>query len=132
MIRRLPELDNVLLNQIRVGILFTLFMTIGLRARGGNAGLHKRMMILGTAIALPPAFARMTWLPTTMPGSPLAQDLYVLLAVSPMFAWDVIRNRSVHRAYWVWLAGFVAVSAIVHLLWDTPWWHAAARQMMGV
>jgi hypothetical protein len=37
--------DNIMLLQFRIGLLFPLFLLIGLRARGINAGLHKRMMI---------------------------------------------------------------------------------------
>ena len=124
--------ENILLLQMRIGILFPLFLAIGLSARGRDAGLHKRMMILGTAIALPAAIDRMQWLPTTLPASALASDLYVLLAVLPMFAWDVIRNRGLHRAYWVWLPIYAAASLLVNSLWDTPWWHATARHIMGV
>lgn len=124
--------ENILLLQMRIGILFPLFLAIGLRARGGNAGLHKRMMILATAIPLPAGIDRITWLPTTMPVSPIASDFYTLLAVSPMFAWDVIRNRSIHLAYWIWLALFLPFAAVLYALWDTPAWHATARQIMGV
>ena len=67
-----------------------------------------------------------------MPASPLASDLYIMLAVSPMFGWDIIRNRSVHRAYWVWIPVFLAASLVANLMWDTPWWHVAARRIMGV
>jgi len=129
---RLLWLENILLLQLRIGILFPLFLTIGLRARGRDAGLHKRLMILATSIALPAGIDRITWLPTTMPGSPLAADLYVLLAVSPMFIWDVVRNRYVHKAYWIWFGVSLPFAIAVNVLWDTPWWHAAARQIMGV
>lgn len=78
--QRLLQLDNILLLQIRFGLLFSLFIAIGLRARAINAGLHKRMMILAPAVALPAAFDRMNWLPTTLPSSPLGSDLYILLA----------------------------------------------------
>jgi len=125
-------LENVLLAQIRIGVLFSLFIGIGIAARGRDAGFHKRMMILATAVALPAAFDRMSWLPTTAPGSMIAPDLYVLLAVSPMLAWDVIRNQGIHRAYWIWLPIYAAASVVVNLLWDTPWWHATARHIMGV
>jgi hypothetical protein len=124
--------ENILLLQIRIGILFPLFLAMGLGTRGRDAGFHKRMMILGTAVALPAAIDRMQWLPTTLPASAVASDLYVLLAVSPMIAWDVIRNRGLHRAYWVWLPIYAAASLAVNSLWDTPWWHATARQIMGV
>lgn len=128
-----PEwLDNIMLLQLRIGILFPLFLVIGLRARGKDAGLHKRMMILATAMALPAGIDRIQWLPTTMPGSPMSPDLYTLLAVTPMFLWDVIRNRKVHRAYWIWLGINLPFAVAVHGLWDTEWWHATARQLMGV
>lgn len=125
------DLENILLAQIRIGILFSLFMAIGLQARGRDAGFHKRMMILGTAVTLPAAFDRMPWLPM-VPNSMLAQDLYVVLAVSPMFIWDVVRNCGLHRAYWVWLPVYATASLTVNLLWDTPWWHTTAQHIMGV
>lgn len=124
--------DNIMLLQLRIGFLFPLFLLIGLRARGRNAGLHKRMMILATAMALPAAIDRISWLPTTLPTTPLATDLYTLLAVSPMFLWDVIRNRSVHNAYLIWLAVNLPFAVAVHSLWGTEWWYSVAPRLMGV
>jgi len=124
--------ENIKLVQLYIGLLFSLFLVIGLRARGRDAGLHKRMMILATAIPLPAGIDRIHWIPSSFPGSPLSAELYTLAAVSPMFVWDVIRNRNVHRAYWIWLALFLPVALVVNALWDTPWWHATAQQMMGV
>ncbi|WP_309663045.1 hypothetical protein [Sphingomonas sp.] len=124
--------ENILLLQLRIGILFPLFLAIGIRARSGNAGLHKRMMILATVMALPAGIDRIAWLPTTIPASPLSVDLYTILAISPMLVWDVVRNHSVHRAYWIWFAVTLPVAVVVNLLWDTPAWHATARQIMGV
>jgi hypothetical protein len=132
MAARLPRLDNILLLQIRIGILFALFLVVGLRARVGDAGFHKRMMIIATAMPLPAAIDRMAWLPTTLPSSALATDLYVLLALAPMFAWDAVRNRSVHRAYWIFIPIYLAASLAVNLLWDTSTWHATAHRIMGV
>jgi len=124
--------DNIMLLQIRIGILFPLFLGIALMARGRNAGTHKRMMFLATAMALPAGIDRIPWLPHTMPASPLSVDLYTLAAISPMLIWDVVRNRSVHRAYWICLAAYLPFALLVHGLWDTPWWHQTARQIMGV
>lgn len=90
------------------------------------------MMILAPAMALPAGIDRIAWLPTTMPASPLATDLYILLAISPMLVWDLVRNRSVHRAYWLWLAFVVPTILFVNAVWDTPWWHATAKQILGV
>ena len=63
--QRLHALDNIMLLQLRIGLLFSLFLGIALSARGRNAGIHKRMMFLATAMALPAAIDRMDWLPTT-------------------------------------------------------------------
>jgi len=128
----LSRSENIKLVQMRIGILFSLFILIGLRARTRDAGFHKRMMILATAIPLPAGIDRIEWLPSTFPASPLSPFLYTLAVVSPMFLWDVIRNRRVHKAYWVWIGVSLPFVMVENILWDTPWWHAAARQMMGV
>jgi len=130
--QRLLDLENILLLQMRIGILFPLFMTIGLRARAANSGLHKRMMFLGPSVALAAAIDRMWWLPTTLPASPVASDLYILVCVSPLFIWDVVRNRRVHEAYWIWMGVCLPVALVLYSLWDTPWWHSTARAIMGV
>jgi hypothetical protein len=121
-----------MLLQFRIGILFPLFIGIALAARGKNAGVHKRMMLLATAMPLPAAWDRITWIPSTMPFSPLSTDLYVLLSVAPMFVWDVFRNRSVHPAYLIWIAINLPFAVAVNALWGTPAWHSAAKQLMGV
>ena len=124
--------EDIMLLQLRIGILFPLFLAIAFKARGRNAGIHKRMMFLATVMAMPAGLDRIPWLPSTMPVSALTPDLYTLLAISPMFLWDVIRNRSVHPAYVIWLAVNLPFAIVVHGLWDTPWWHQMARHIMGV
>ena len=127
-----PLLENILLLQMAAGTMFALFITIALRARGRDAGLHKRMMFLAIASPLGAAISRMTWLPTTMPASPLSINLFVLVALAPMFVWDVVRNRRVHKAYLIWFPVFVAVTTAVNLTWDKPWWHVTAKAIMRV
>jgi uncharacterized membrane protein len=122
--------DNIMLVQLRMGILFPLFMIIGLRARTANSALHKRMMILAVAMLLPPAIDRILWLPRTLPGSPVGTDLYTLLAVSPMFVWDLIRHRSNNKAYAIWLAINLPFAAAVHGLWGSPWWQSVAPRLV--
>ena len=124
--------DNIMLLQIRIGVLFPLLLGIALKARGRNAGTHKRMMFLATAMALPAGIDRIPWLPHTMPASPLSVDLYTLAAISPMLIWDVVRNRSMHRSYLIAFALYMPFAVAVHALWDTEWWHQTARQIMGV
>lgn len=129
---RLSDLDDIMLFQLRIGILFPLFLFIALRARKTDSGLHKRMMILGTAVALPAAIDRMTWLPTTLPASPVSTEFYTLLAVSPMLAWDLVRNRRIHEAYWIWAAISLPFAIAIYTLWGTPWWHSVVPRIMGI
>jgi hypothetical protein len=124
--------ENIMLLQLRIGILFPLFLGIALWARGRHSGLHKRMMILATAGTLPAGIDRIPWLVHTMPDSPLSPDLYTLLAISPMLLWDIFRNRRLHEAYWIWLGISLPFALAVHGWWDTPWWHETARRLMGV
>ena len=124
--------ENIMLVQIRMGILFPLFLVVGLRARGIDAGLHKRMMILATGMSLPFGIDRITWLPNTYPASFVTIDLYALAAIAPMFIWDVTRNRRVHQAYLIWFGVNLPFALAVYSLWGTQWWEAAARHLMGV
>lgn len=130
--KSLMNRDNLLLTQLRAGILFPLCIWIALRARKKDAGLHKRMMFLATAIPMTAAFARIHWLPSTLPASPMSQTWYVLVSIAPLLLWDVLRNRRVHRAYWIWLALFLPATILAHVLWNTAWWHAIAERVMGV
>ena len=130
--QRLRGIDNILLRQCSAGFLFSTFMWIALRARTRDAGLHKRMILLSVTAVLGAAIARIHWLPTTMPGSSVTLDIFSLLAIAPMFIWDLIRNRGLHPAYRIWAMVFFPVMATVHTLWDTPGWHATARRIMGV
>jgi hypothetical protein len=127
-----PLLENILLLQISAGVLFPVLMTIALKARATNSGLHKRMVFLATAVPLGAAIDRMSWLPSSMPASPWATDAYVLAALAPLFVWDVIRHQRVHQAYWLFLGVYLPVIALVAAAWDKPWWHATAHRIMGV
>jgi len=128
----LPILEDILLLQIQAGILFSVYMWIALRARSRDPGLHKRMILLAVTVVLPAAIDRIEWLPTTMPGSPLAMELYCALAVTPLFVWDVVRNHRIHRGWAIWAAFYVPCCVVANILWDTPFWHATARHIMGV
>jgi len=127
-----PHVENILLLQISDGLVFATLMTVALRARVNHSGLHKRMIFLATAAPLNAAIDRMWWLPTAMPSSPIAGNFYIFAAIAPMLIWDVVRNRRLHEAYWIWVAVYVPVAVVVAVLWDKPYWHAAARAIMGV
>jgi hypothetical protein len=128
----IPQLENILLLQVHAGILFAIFMTMALVARNANSGFHKRMVFLATAVPIGASIDRMWWLPNTFPASPMGTDGYILLAIAPLFLWDLIRNRQVHLAYLVWAAIYLPASLVMYRLWDTPLWHATAKAIMRV
>jgi len=123
---------NVLLVQLRMGIVFTTLAIWALLVRRRDPALHKRLWFLGTASLLVPAIDRMRWLPTTFPESFVASDLYTLLLVSPMFAWDLFRLRRVHRAYAIWLGVILLPTAALHALWGTDWWQGTGLRILGL
>lgn len=127
----LLQLDNILLLQMQAGVLFTVFIVLALLNRARHAGMHKRLMMFAPAMAMGAAFARMTWLPHSIPASPLSILAYQWLALAPLFLWDVIRNRRVHPAYLLLIALYLPFNVLALMLWDTPWWHATAARLMG-
>jgi hypothetical protein len=81
-------------------------------------------------LPLQAAIDRIGWLPSIHPG-PFSTDLYTLLAVSPLFLWDVVRQRPVQRVYLIWLGLFLPVAVAVNLLWDMPGWHALVPKVLA-
>lgn len=125
-------ISNIALEQIRIGILFPVFVLLALSFRRSDPGTHKRLMILATALPIPAAVDRITWLPHTMPENPLSADLYTLLLISPLFVYDLLRHKTVPRAYQYWALAFFPSAVIVQLLWSSPWWLSTAPWLMGV
>ncbi|HVZ99898.1 MAG TPA: hypothetical protein VG841_06250 [Caulobacterales bacterium] len=123
---------NIMLIQIRIGLLFALLIGVGLWARRHDSSLHKRLMILGTAAPLPAALDRIAWLPTSLPHGPLTTELYPLAVLAPMFAWDLYRLGRVHGAYLVYLGVSLLLAIPTHLLWNTPWWRGVALRILGI
>ena len=116
-----PFVINTLAAQIRVGITFPLLVGTALYFRNQNSEIHKRLMILATLGPLPAALDRMTWLPSSVPVSPLTTELYPLLLAVPMIAWDLYRQRRLPRAYLIWLAALIPGAIWVAAAWNTPW-----------
>ncbi|MBL6744577.1 MAG: hypothetical protein L7S70_08880 [Pseudomonadales bacterium] len=123
---------NISLAQIRIGILFPIFVALALSFRKSDPENHKRLMILATVMPIPAALDRILWLPNTMPDSPLATDLYTILLILPMFAYDLLRNKRIPKAYIIWFSAWLPTSLIINLMWSSPWWLATAPMIMGV
>jgi hypothetical protein len=126
-----PFVTNIMLGQIRIGIMFPLLVGLALYYRLRDSETHKRLMILATIGPLPAAFDRMWYLPTTLPDSPLAIDLYSLLIAAPMIGWDLYRQKRLHRAYLIWLALLVPAAIVMNILWGTSWWLETGPKLVG-
>lgn len=123
--------NNLLLSQLRSGVLFALFMVLALRARKADSGFHKRMILLATMVLMNAAVNRVPGLPSTMPGSPLSLDLWGLVLVLPVLVWDALRLGRMHRAFVIGFAIWLPASIGVQLAWGTEWWQALVPRIFG-
>jgi hypothetical protein len=124
----LTHSSGPLLGPLEGSLLFPIFIFIALQARRTQPGLHKRMMILATAVLLPAALVRMAWLP----HFPFAFSIYLIAVLLPMLSWDVIRYRSMPKAYLIWLAVWSPLEVATWALDGRPWLDAAIPHLMGV
>ena len=97
---------NVLLEQLKVLVLFPLFAGWAIAVRRTDPEMHKRMMILATLMPLSAAIDRIAlrWLPTNFPGGYEAEYGYLLLWLVPVLVHDLWRRGRVHRAYVIGIA----------------------------
>lgn len=123
---------NIALLQIQIGLVFATVVALALRARKTDMATHKRLMVLAPIVAMPAAVDRISWLPNTIPVSPWAPEIYILLLALPLFAWDLYRSGGIQKAYKIWLALVLPTGAVAILLWNTPWWQAFVPKLMGV
>jgi hypothetical protein len=124
----LTHASGALLGPLEGALLFPLFVFIALKAQRSDPNLHKRMMFLATAVVLPAALVRMTWLP----HFPFAFSAYLIAVLLPMFSWDVLRHRTVPRAYLIWFAIWAPIEVGLSVLAGRPWLDAAIPHLMGV
>jgi hypothetical protein len=125
-------LANLALGQGRVILFFAVFVGWALSVRKSDPQSHKRLLILATAMPLPAAIDRMTWLYSSLPDSPTTVHLDTLLWLLPALLYDVARRGSVHRAYVIGIALNVPFVVATHLLWGSPWWLATAPRLLRV
>jgi hypothetical protein len=118
--------SNLLVMQIRVAILFSALVAWALLVRVTDPNTHKRLMFLATAWLLQAAINRTGLFATISP------DLSMLLWIMPMFVYDVVRYRSVPRAYVIWAAVSLPPTIAAHQLWGSSWWLATAPKLLGI
>jgi len=124
--------SDILLPQLRIALLFPVIVAWAVLVRRRDPETHKRLMILATAMPLPAATDRMTWLPTTLPDNPATIHLYSLLLLAPVLIYDVVRRGHIHRAYVIGIALNLPLVVATHYLWSSPWWLAFAPKLVGI
>lgn len=129
--RRINFMSNVLLEQVRMAILFAVFVSWAFLSRKRDPETHKRMMVLTTVMPLPAAIDRIAWLPGTMAQGPAFMPLYTLLWLLPVLIYDIARRGRVHRAYVIGIALNLPFVIASHFLWGSPWWFEFAPTLMG-
>ena len=124
---------NILFLQIRVIVMFPVFVIWALAVRVRDPETHKRAMILAALLPIGAAFGRMTWIP----GNDLmvtfdVSSILELALLAPALVYDALRRGRVHRAYWIGLALTVLWLVGAHFIWNSPAWHGAADTLMGI
>jgi uncharacterized membrane protein (DUF2068 family) len=125
-------ISSLVAAQIASGGMFAIVVGFGLWARRRELGLHKRLMVLATALPLPAAIDRITWLPSSYPESVLSPLLYTVAWIMPMFCWDLVRLKRVHVAYVLWFSIFIPTACVTCYVWWTPGWVSLVQRVMGV
>jgi hypothetical protein len=124
---------SLVLWEVRYAITFPILVGWALWVRRKDPQTHKRLMILATLAPLAAATDRVDGLiggPLPMP--PLAQLLYPLLLVVPLFVYDLTRLRRVPRAYGIWFAVNLPFVIAGQLLAGTSWWEMTGQKLLGM
>lgn len=129
--RRINFMSNVLLEQVRMAVLFAVFVSWAFLCRRQDPETHKRMMVLATVVPLPAAIDRIAWLPATMAQGPTFMPFYTLLWLLPVLIYDLAQRRRVHRAYVIGIALHLPFVIASYVLWGSPWWFEFAPRLMG-
>jgi hypothetical protein len=125
-------LSSLVAAQLTTGVLFVIFVAWAMKVRRSDSEMHKRLLFLATAIPLAAAIDRMPFLPISYPESPLSPLGWPLVWIMPMFVWDFMRLRRIHRAYLAWGALYLPAAVVVYLLWWSPGWIAFVQRLLGL
>lgn len=122
-------LFDVVLVQLLMILLFPLFVTWGILARR-RPGTHKRLMIFATVVLLQAAIDRMhfgmRWLPDIGLPTHWGADVYVYVLLLPLFAFDFLSMRRIHRVTLICAAALLGGHVVVNGLFGSPAWHRFA------
>ncbi len=96
---------DLLLMQFYEMISFGLFFALGIWLRKKDTASHKRLLILATFVLLTAAIDRMYWLPSLGMEPPYGTFVYQDTLLIPLFFYDFITLRRIHRITWITSSG---------------------------
>ncbi|NIJ54440.1 hypothetical protein [Dyadobacter arcticus] len=120
-----PEADgqfDILFIQLQGLVLFGIFFTWGMWVRKKNIGAHKRLLLLATVIILQAAVDRIRFLPG-LQYAIFIRFLYLDLLLIPLFIYDWISVRRIHRMTLLGTLLICVVQAGITFGWGSPVWH---------
>ena len=124
---------NILFMQIRVIVMFPVFIIWALAARVRDPETHKRAMILASILPIGAALGRMTWIPgNDLMGTFDVSAILELVLLAPALVYDALRHGRVHRTYWIGLMLTLPWLIGAHFIWHSPAWHRVANTLLGV
>lgn len=123
---------SLLFVQLRVIVMFPVFVIWALSARVRDPETHKRAMILAAILPIGAAFGRMGWIPGNNVQVTYDVSAFLELALlAPALVYDKLRHGRVHRAYWIGLAATVPWLIAIHFVWGSAAWRSVAVALLG-
>jgi hypothetical protein len=121
--------------QGRDALLFAILYWWAVRVRRTAPETHKRMMVMATFVVLDGAVGRIGWSPgykgLTSDTSYAVVNVYQLLLLVPVLAYDVVRFGRVHRAYVIGIGLFVWSILGLFAVWNSTWWQRTVAAVFG-
>jgi len=99
--------------------LFVLFFTWGIAVRKDSAS-HKRLLLLATIIIMGAATDRIRFLPGE---SPVDKFVYVDALIIPLFLYDYVTRRNIHRITIIGTVAIVSMQGLSAMAYGSPAWH---------
>ena len=128
----LPRLTNIILVQIRAGILAPFFIGMALHFRHTSPDTHKRLMLFGTAAPLGAAIVRLDFYTVFWPEWPLSTMYPFTLVLIPLLVRDLLAREPLDKAWWIFFGTLFVVDLPIWLLWGSETWMKLGPRLIGV
>jgi hypothetical protein len=113
---------DIVLIDVYAITLFATFFIWGVLARR-NPAVHKRLLVLATAVLLQAAVDRMVFLPG-MSAAIYVRFIYLdLFLIVPLLIYDLVTTRRIHRITMIGTAIFIVAQCCVSMTWGSLTWH---------